>query len=119
MKISYALRSVSAALVASFVCSTAALAAKPSVELRILASYDHGAFARSAAEIVAHDPTTQRLFVVNAEDSAIDILDISDPASPGANLPAIDIAPYGDQANSVDVCNDVVAAAVQADTKTD
>ncbi|MEQ1762385.1 MAG: choice-of-anchor I family protein [Pyrinomonadaceae bacterium] len=119
MKISSAARTVSAVLLASFVCSSAVFAAKPSVKLRILGSYDHGAFARSAAEIVAHDPATQRLFVINAEDSSIDILDISNPADPVANLPAIDIAAYGDQANSVDVCNGVVAAAVQADVKTD
>jgi 2',3'-cyclic-nucleotide 2'-phosphodiesterase / 3'-nucleotidase / 5'-nucleotidase len=119
MKISSAARSVSAVLLASFVCSSAAFAAKPSVELRVLGSYDHGGFARSAAEIVAHDPASQRLFVVNAEDSSIDILDISDPANPVANLSAINISTYGDQANSVDVCNGVVAAAVQADVKTD
>jgi len=118
MKISYRLRSISAVVLASFVCSSSAVAAKPSVELRVLGSYDHGGFARSAAEIVAHDPATQRLFVINAEDSSIDILDIADPAHPAANLPAIDIAPYGHQANSVDVCNGFVAAAVQADVKT-
>jgi hypothetical protein len=119
MKISYAARSVSAVLLASFIFSSTVFAAKPSVELRVLGSYDHGGFDESAAEIVAHDPATQRLFVINAETSTIDILDISDPAHPAANLMAIDIEPYGDQANSVDVCNGVVAAAVQADVKTD
>jgi 2',3'-cyclic-nucleotide 2'-phosphodiesterase/3'-nucleotidase/5'-nucleotidase len=119
MKISYAARWMSVVLLASFILSSAAFAAKPSVELRVLSTYDHGGFAESAAEIVAHDPVTQRLFVVNAETSTIDILDIADPANPAANLPAIEVAPYGDQANSVDVCNGIVAAAVQADVKTD
>jgi len=119
MKILYASRSVSAVLLASFLLSVSALAEKPGVELRVLGSYDHGAFARSSSEIVAHDPATQRLFVVNAERSTIDILDIADPTNPAANLPSIEVEPYGAQANSVDVCNGVVAAAVQADVKTD
>lgn len=119
MRISYFARSLAAAVIASFLFSTLANASKPTVELRALGTYDHGAFDEAAAEIVAHDPATQRLFVVNAERSTIDILDISDPTNPGANLPAIDVTPYGDQANSVDVCNGVVAAAVQADVKND
>lgn len=105
-------------LIFSLIVSNTAFAATPGVELRLLGTYDQGSFNQGAAEIVAHDPASQRLFVVNAEDSSIDILDVSDPSSPQA-LPAIDIAPYGDQANSVDVCNGIVAAAVQANVKTD
>lgn len=34
------------------------------------------------AEIVAYDKTTKRLFVVNAVDGAIDVLNITNPTSP-------------------------------------
>lgn len=93
-------------------------AARPAVELRLLGTYATGIFNAGAAEIVAHDPLTQRLFVVNGANSAIDVLDVSDPSTP-VLLFSIDIEVYGDQANSVDVCNGLVAAAVQADVKTD
>ena len=119
MRISYLARMLTAAVIASLLFSSFANAARPSVELRVLRTYDHGSFDEAAAEIVAHDPATQRLFVVNAENSTIDILDISDPSSPASTLAPIDITPYGDQANSVDVCDSVVAAAVQAEVKTD
>lgn len=88
------------------------------ITLHKLGSYSAGAFDEGAAEIAAHDPRTQRLFVVNALDSSIDVIDISNPNAP-AKLFAIDVTPYGDQANSVDVRDGIVAAAVQADVKTD
>jgi hypothetical protein len=46
------------------------------------------------------------------------VLDASNPATP-TFLFTIDLTPYGDQANSVDVYDGVVAAAVQAEVKTD
>lgn len=81
-------------------------------------TYSARVFDQGAAEIVAHDPATQRLFVVNGAASAIDVLDIRNPSAP-ALLFSIDVTPYGDQANSVDVRDGVVAAAVQAEVKTD
>jgi DNA-binding beta-propeller fold protein YncE len=95
-----------------------AFAAKPGVELRLLGSRSTFLFDEGSAEIVAHDPISQRLFVVNAANSGIDVLDASDPSDP-TFLFTIDLTPYGDQANSVDVYNGVVAAAVQADVRTD
>jgi hypothetical protein len=38
-------------------------AAKPGVELRLLGTRSTGLFDEAAAEIVAHDPISQRLFV--------------------------------------------------------
>jgi 2',3'-cyclic-nucleotide 2'-phosphodiesterase/3'-nucleotidase/5'-nucleotidase len=87
------------------------------IELRLLGTYATGEFGAGAAEIVAHDPKTQRLFVVNGADSTVDVLDASDPSHPSL-LFSIPMAPYGDQANSVDVHHGVVAVAVQADVKT-
>ncbi len=83
-----------------------------------IGTYSTGIYNQSAAEIVAHDPVSQRLFVVNGGNSAIDILNISNPNNPTL-ISSISLLPYGDQANSVVVRNGIVAAAVQANVKTD
>ena len=107
------------AAIAVFSClSNAVYAAKPSVRLQVLGTHATGFYNQGAAEIVAHDPVAQRLFVVNAATSSIDILDVSNPSSPEL-FDTIDLTPWGDQANSVDVHNGIVAAAVQAEVKTD
>jgi len=72
----------------------------------------------SAAEIVAHDSRTQRLFVVNGHERRIDVLSVKNPAAPTL-LFSIDCTPHGDQPNSVAVHKGVVAVAVQAPVKTD
>jgi len=86
--------------------------------LSLVGTYATGIFDEGAAEITAHDPATQRVFFVNADSKTVDVLDISNPAAP-AFLFSIDLTPYGDQANSVDVYNGVVAAAVEAEVKQD
>lgn len=94
------------------------LLAKPSVELRALGTYAAGIYNQGASEIAAHDPETQRLFVVNGATSKIDVLSIADPTAPTL-LFSIELSLYGRQANSVDVKNGIVAAAVEANVKTD
>ena len=84
------------------------------ISVRPIGTYASGLFDESAAEIVAHDPNTQRLYVVNANSGNIDVLDINNPATP-TPLFQIDTAPYGDGANSVDIYDGIVAVAVQAD----
>ena len=84
------------------------------INLQPLGTYESGLFDESAAEIVAHDPNTQRLYVVNANSGNIDVLDLYYPAKP-IRLFQIDIAPYGASANSVDIHNGIVAVAVEAD----
>jgi hypothetical protein len=68
------------------VTATAALAAPrgtaPSVALVPLGTYASGAFDEGAAEIVAHDPGTQTVFVVNANAGTVDLIDIADPTAP-------------------------------------
>jgi len=86
------------------------------IMLNPLGSYESGLFADSGAEIVAHDPDTQRLFVVNAGEGFIDAIDINDPNNPTLAF-RIDIAPYGANANSVAVHDGVVAAAVEDNNK--
>lgn len=62
------------------------------IDIRPISTYASGLFDESAAEIVAHDPNTQRLYVVNANSGNIDVLDISNPANPTL-LFQIDTAP--------------------------
>ena len=89
-----------------------------SIQLSRLGTYSTGIFDEGAAEIVAHDPVSQQLFVVNGNDNAIDVLDISDPESI-TKSEMIDLSPYGAAPNSVAVKNGVVAVAVEADPKQD
>ena len=90
------------------------VASETQINLQPLGTYASGLFDASAAEIVAHDPNTQRLYVVNANSGNVDVLDIYYPANPTL-LFQIDTAPYGDSANSVAIHNGIVAVAVQAD----
>lgn len=72
---------------------------RQTIALRYLSSARNPAagFDQSAAEIVAYDATTQRAYVVNAQSGAIDIYDLSAPATPQLS-------------GSLDVANDVAAA---------
>ncbi len=82
------------------------------LDIRLLGTYASGIYDDGGAEIPAYDPGSKRLFVVNARGT-VDVLDISDPASP-AKLFAIDIkAITGGTPNSVDVKNGLVAVAVE------
>lgn len=86
--------------------------AQPSIQLNKIGGYTSGIYAQGAAEIVAHDPATQRLFVVNAHAADVDVLDVGNPSSPTL-LFSIDVTPYGAVANSVAVHDGIVAVAVE------
>ncbi len=88
------------------------------IELSVLGTYFSNIFDEGAAEIVAHDALNQRLFVVNAADTSVDVLDISDPAAP-VLLDTIDASEEGGGANSVAVYGDTLAVAIEAEDKTD
>jgi 2',3'-cyclic-nucleotide 2'-phosphodiesterase/3'-nucleotidase/5'-nucleotidase len=93
-------------------------AADKDITLQPLGTYLTGIFNDSASEIVAHDPGTQRLFVVNFHAVSIDVLDVSDPAAPALDF-TIDLQPFGAHPNSVAVEEGIVAVAVEAVVKTD
>lgn len=98
--------------------NSAVLARRPGVRLNVLGTYAAGAYNQGAAEIVAHDSQTHRLFVVNGATRKIDVLDATVPSAP-VLLFSIDLSLYGRSANSVDVKNGIVAVAVEAAVKTD
>jgi 2',3'-cyclic-nucleotide 2'-phosphodiesterase / 3'-nucleotidase / 5'-nucleotidase len=86
------------------------------VTLDHLGTYETGTFDEGGAEIIAHDPRTQRVFSVNGAANTIDILNISDPAHP-TKVGAIDVTPYGAGAQSVAVRDGIVAVAIQNNDK--
>lgn len=90
-----------------------------SPKLSVLGTFRHGAYNVSAAEIVAHDPATQRLFVVNGGDRTIDILDMRQPTNLRRISQLAIPAEHGVTPNSVAVRGGIVAVAVEAQVKTD
>ncbi len=77
----------------------------------------NGSTQTNSAEIVAHDPSTQRLYVANSIGGKLDILNFG---TPGAITPvaSISMTPYGN-INSVAVRNGLVACAVEGVTPQD
>lgn len=86
------------------------------VSLKQLSRISTGVFDDGASEIPTYDPVSQRLFVVNASTSSIDVVDLADPSAP-VKLGSIDVSPFGAQANSVAANNGLLAAAIEADEK--
>lgn len=82
------------------------------IQLTPIGTFQTGIFDEGAAEINAYDPSTQQLFVVNADAATVDILDLSDPTNPTL-VNTINAAALGAGANSVAVSNDLVAVAIE------
>ncbi|MGK7872260.1 MAG: choice-of-anchor I family protein [Xenococcaceae cyanobacterium] len=85
-------------------------------KLTLLGTYATGIFDEGAAEIVAHDSSSQRAFVVNGGDNAIDVLDLIDSTNPTL-INQISIT--NGTPNSVAVKNGIVAVAVENDNPQD
>ncbi len=83
-----------------------------------VASYVHGGFNQSAAEIVAYHPASKREFVVNAQNKKVDVLSLSDITNP-VLVTSLETADIGAAVNSVAVHGNLIALAVQAEVKTD
>lgn len=97
--------------------ATAATGPTPAtISLASIGSFAGGGPA--AAEITAFDPRSRRLFVVNGALGTVDVLDLSDPASPAA-ITSLSVTQFGAGANSVATSRGLVAIAIQAHTKTD
>lgn len=77
-----------------------------------------GTFVGADAEIVTFDPTTDRMFVSKAQVNGIDVIDISNPATP-ALVTSVSMAPYGASVTSVAARPGLVAVAVAAASHTD
>lgn len=91
---------------------TPAPLASNELNLSLLTSFSNGAAGSNSAEIVAHDPTTQRLYIANSIGAKLDIVNFANPAAP-ALITSVNITPYGN-INSVAVRDSIVAVAVEA-----
>ena len=89
-----------------------------SINLTQIGRYDSGIFDEGAAEITAYDPGAQQLFVINAANDTIDILDLNDPTNP-TFVDAIDISELGDGINSIAIKDGIVAAAIEGEAADD
>ena len=87
------------------------------ISLTPIGTYASGIFDAGGAEIVAHDPRTQRLFVVNAQEASVDVLSIRNPSRP-KKIGQIDVKAFGAVANSVAAHEGVIAVAVENAVKT-
>jgi hypothetical protein len=130
MSLRFHVRVVLTALTSAIVCASGASAhsdhsdrskrrhrhhERAPLQLEVLGSFATG-LGVGAAEIVAYDSRSQRLFVVNAQASSVDILDISAPSSP-QRVATIDLSATGSP-NSVAVHRGLVAIAIQNHDKT-
>ena len=107
-------------IAATAVLCTVTTLAEAAVTLQPIDTYRNpvAGFDEGAAEIVAFDSSTRRIFVVNAQARTVDVLDASDPASL-VNVGEIDVTSLGASANSVAARDGLVAVAIEADPSTD
>ena len=99
------------------------------LQLAPVGRYETGLFDQAAAEIVAYDDRSRRLFVVNAAQAQVEVLDARTPSAPTKLFDLMTVGvvaadgstiPAGAIANSVDVRADgLTAVAVQSNPKTD
>lgn len=82
-------------------------------------------FDSASAEIVSYDSSSDKLYVVNAEDKTVDVLSVSNDAAPTKSA-TIDLSAAAaaanieiGAANSVVARNGIVAVAIEAETKQD
>ena len=81
------------------------------LKLNLLTSFSNGAEGSNSAEIVAFDPTTDKLYIANSIGAKMDIVNFSNPSAP-VLLNSVSMTPYGNL-NSLTVHNGVVAVAVE------
>lgn len=114
-------RQILSAAIALALCGAAQSASVNTLGLEVLGSYVTGLASgdghTTAGEVVA--VRGERMYVVNATDVSLDIVDIADPASPRL-LKRVDLSGYGAGINSVDVsAHNLIAVALEPEDKTD
>ncbi|WP_435156526.1 choice-of-anchor I family protein [Haladaptatus sp. DFWS20] len=82
--------------------------------------YESGVYNEDAAEIPTYDANTERAFVVDANETAVDVLNLSDPSAPTLvdSIRITDVWSNPGPANSAAARDGVVAVAVAADPET-
>ncbi|MFN5910782.1 MAG: choice-of-anchor I family protein [Bacteroidota bacterium] len=82
------------------------------LNLSLLSSFSNGAAGTNSAEIIAFDPSNDRLYIANSVGQKLDIVNFSNPSTP-VLLNSISLTPYGN-VNSVVARNGFVAMAVES-----
>jgi hypothetical protein len=82
--------------------------------LDLQTSFSNGTSATNSAEIVVHDPSTQRLYIANSIGAKLDIVNFANPAVP-VLISSIPVTTYGN-INSVAVSDSIVAMAIENST---
>lgn len=120
--------SAAALLATTGAVSTTAAPTGGDLELTLVDTYATGVFDESASEIPAFDADTDRLFVVNANSGAVDVLQVASDGSPsyettmyagGRRAADGTTVDSGAVVNSVAVSRGRLAVAVQSADKTD
>lgn len=105
---------------ASAVVDAPSVVTPETITLSYLGRYSANIFGASAAEIPAFDPINQRIFIVNAQKGAVDVLDAADPAQPTLLQElTVEAITAGAVVNSIAYKGGYLAVAVEAPTKTD
>lgn len=86
-----------------------------SIRLELMASHKPAAASTGGAEISAYDRKSKRLFVTNAGEASLAVVDLSNPALPAT----VATLTFGTTVTSVAVHNGLVAVGVPASPKTD
>lgn len=86
-------------------------AASNALTLNLLSSFSNSLTGSNSAEIVVHDPSTQRLYIANSIGNKLDIVNFINPSSPSL-LASISVTAYG-AINSVAVKNGTVACSIE------
>ncbi|WP_300017508.1 choice-of-anchor I family protein [Pseudonocardia sp.] len=89
---------------------------RPGLQITELGRYTapNAEFDAGGAEIVAHDPGTQRLFVVNGSETTLDVIDIADPAAPTL-VEQVDLSEFGTGLTGVGSARGLVGVATGPD----
>lgn len=90
----------------------AAPVASNQLNLNFVTSFSNGASGINSAEISAYDAGSKRLFIANSVANKLDIVDLSNPASP-VLVSSIDLSSFNGSINSVAVNNGVAALALE------
>jgi len=86
------------------------------VELHHLSTIKLGAFDEGAAEMIAYDAETKRLFAVNNEAGSVSVIDCSDPTNLKL-VSTLDIGEHGKAPTCVETNGTLVAVTVVAEDK--
>lgn len=112
---------ISYSIILRFLGSSSLMAATlmhASIRLEVIGTYQSGVFDDAAAEIVAHHPGKQRLYIVNGAEGAIDVVEINDPKHP-RKTGSLDIRPFGSDVQSLAIHGELIGVAVMGDKKSD